>query len=244
VLEPDGRTIAFTLTLAPDPARGFGTDIEEVHLDGTALRAIVQHEQESVFYAKPNVDPSGRSLYVSRSDASGSRIERIDLASGQHVTVVADAADPALSPDGRQLVYLHLSSGQPDGLWIAAADGSGAHRLLSTSFFFLQSPRFAPSGQLISFCGAGRGAYAPGGLGGKLAHLGISSGVFTVKPDGTGLEQVATTGDDQEPTWSKDSSQIAVVATAVFSITTVASHSTQTVASAGMFAYGEAVWIR
>jgi Tol biopolymer transport system component len=259
VLAPDGKRVVFALTLV-DPTRGFGTDVYEVDLDGTNLHPLLQHEGDSVFYAKPNLDPSGQLLYVTRSAeivqngvyvGNETGIERIDLRSGQRDIVVRDASDPALSPDGTELVYVHLKDGAPDGVWVARADGTAARPLVSDHFSFLQSPRFSPSGQLISFCGAGRSAARPPvelivrhGQGGRLAHLGIPSAVFVVKIDGTGLKALTQTGDDQLPTWSPDSARIAYVTAGAFYIASVATGTTETVASRGQYAYGEVVWLR
>jgi Tol biopolymer transport system component len=249
----------FALTLV-DPTRGFGTDIYEVGLDGSNLHPLLQHQGDNVFYAKPNLDPGGQVLYVNRSAeivqngtyvGNETGIERIDLRSGQRDIVVRDASDPALSPDGTALVYVHLIDGAPDGVWIAHADGTAARPLVSDRFTFLQSPRFSPSGRVISFCGAGRSADVPSepvvrraGQRGRLAHLGIPSAVFVVNVDGTGLAAVTQTGDDQLPTWSPDGTRIAYVTAGAFYIATVATGATETVASRGQYAYGEVVWLR
>lgn len=69
-LHPDGRSVVFALTKAPDPRTGFGSDIYSVDLDGTRLRPIVEHEAENVFYASPRYDPTGTVLYVHRRTGS------------------------------------------------------------------------------------------------------------------------------------------------------------------------------
>jgi len=170
-LHPSGKSVAFAITQVPTKTTGFGSDIWTANLDGTGMRPLVEHEGDTIFYASPRFDPTGNVLYVHRRAAilkNGSfvgnedAILRIDLRTGERKTLLADGADPALSPDGRTLVYVHLKDGQGDGLWTANADGTGAHPLLKgkDTFWYIQSPRFDPAGQRIAFSGAGHSATA------------------------------------------------------------------------------------
>src|SRR6185503_4664449 len=65
-LHPNGKAIVFALTPQPDPKRGFGSDLYVVNVDGTGLRAVVQHESDNVFYASPRFDASGNVIYFHR----------------------------------------------------------------------------------------------------------------------------------------------------------------------------------
>jgi len=116
-LSPDRTKMAFALTQAPSKTTGFGSDIFEVKLDGTGLRPLVEHESENVFYASPRYDPGANAIYVHRRGAvikggqyvgNTDEIVRIDLATGQRKTVLNDAADPTIAPDGKRIVYIHL----------------------------------------------------------------------------------------------------------------------------------------
>lgn len=97
-----------------------------------------------------------------------SRIDVVTIADGELRTVIADGAAPSWSPDGRRLAYLRtLEGGCPgdgrDEVWVAAADGTEA-RAVATS---LIPPIWSPDGSLL--IGAGH------------------DGLFTVRPDGTGM---------------------------------------------------------
>ena len=170
-LHPDGSRLAFAVTRDSATA-GFGTDIVEVKLDGTGLRTLLEHDAENVFYASPRYDPGGTAIYVHRRAAvirdgayvgNEDTIERVDLATGQRRTVVRDAADPAISPNGARLVYVKLRDSQPETLWTASLpEGADARPFFraNETFFWVMTPRFSPSGDRVLFSAAGR---APGG---------------------------------------------------------------------------------
>ena len=253
-LNPSRTSLVFALTAQPDPKRGFGSDIYTVNLDGTGLRAVVQHESDNVFYASPRFDPTGNVLYFHRRAAlivNGSfagnddAIERLDLRTGERKRIVKDGADPAISPDGRTLIYVHLKDGQVDALWRADIDGANPSPLLKTkdTFWYLQAPRFAPTGCQIVFSAAGH-TVSRGTSGGKLAHLNVPSDLFLAPCDGSGIKSVGQTGDDVVPAWSPDGARIAYVGQGGFFIVDVKALTARTVAQSQDFFFGDLVWLK
>ena len=164
-VHPDGKTIFFALTqtsAAAAPGVGFGSDIYSVKVDGTDLRSVVARTEPNVFYASPAFDGKGN-LYVHRrqGDVSGTNVaafqevkdsvERVDPMTGARTKVLDDAADPTVSPDGSQIIFMKMDRGQATDLWIGSADGSKSEKFLKTDdwFSYLQSPRISPDGRVV-----------------------------------------------------------------------------------------------
>ncbi|TMD60735.1 MAG: hypothetical protein E6I87_05190 [Chloroflexi bacterium] len=251
-LMPDRKTLVFGITLSD--ASNFGSDVWSVSIDGTNLKTLIQHDRENVFYDTPLIDPTGKVMYVHRRAAivqnntyvgNDDSLERVDLATGKMTRVVSDAADPTLSPDGKLLVYVRYDNGAPKGLWRVATDGTDNRLFFSIpdSWWWMQSPRFAPDGNTIAFSAAGHNAQslAPGV---KLAHLGIPSELFIAPLDGKSVKSIIQTNDDTNPAWSPDGTKIIFISGGALSILTVADGKVQQLQRGDNFFFGDLVWLR
>ena len=253
-LFPDGSAIAFSITLPPKGATGFGSDIYAVNIDGTQLRPLVEHEHENVFYASPHVDPKGSAIYFHRRAAiiqngtyvgNEDSIERLDLATKQRTRVVEGAADPALHPDGKSIAYVRYVDGQPRGLWRVGTDGRDPRPFFTIpdTWWYLQAPRFSPDGKTLIFSGAGHNAKvqaAPHGL----AHLGIPSELYAAAADGSSVRAVAQTSDDVVPAWSPDGAQIAFIGLGALNVVALADGNVRQLSRGNDFFFGDLIWLR
>jgi eukaryotic-like serine/threonine-protein kinase len=122
--------------------------------------------------------------------------------------VTPDTDDPlsfALSPDGRQIVFVASSNG-PSRLWLRSFSGTSARPLPGTEGG--RSPLWAPDGRSIAFMSAGRlmrldlGSAKPQILSGGSANSGASwnrDGVIIYAQDAGSLVRISSSGGPSVP---------------------------------------------
>ncbi|MCI0445525.1 hypothetical protein L0152_20215, partial [bacterium] len=116
------------------------------------------------------------------------------------LTDVADKisffTQPAFSPNGSQIVYNSTASGKEE-IWIMNANGTNKTQLTNTNAPITGRPRFSPSGDKVVFYSTMW--YANGT---------DSLQIYTMNPDGSGLDTVTTSGNNYDPAWSPDGQKI------------------------------------
>jgi Tol biopolymer transport system component len=215
----------------PEPAAPPDSDLWLVDADGAA-RPLVRHEVDGELLERPVWHPDGQVVYFERSVYASdgglacwsTRVERARLDSDERATVVDDAGSPAVSPDGRWLVFSRTSGGLAE-LWLLELSSGQARRLETPRFAAVASPRFLPDGRTIVFAGAPRPssvgrprAAAPSRgpldwLGPRPAYAhGPGYGLWLVGVDGSAALQVGSFElDDPSVRWPNDGAGALVV---------------------------------
>jgi Tol biopolymer transport system component len=99
--------------------------------------------------------------------------------------------DHELSPDGQWVAFME-SGGQQEDLFVAKTDGT-QYRRLTDDIARDRGPAWSPDGTRIAFYSDRSGTY----------HL------WTIRPDGSGLEQIADVPGANFPVWSPDGRRLA-----------------------------------
>ena len=141
--------------------------------------------------------PNGSGLFFSASERGESKIFQVDL-DGSHVKKITDTigidVSPSVSPDSRQIAFVSDRGGTPQ-VYIMN-DRGGQARRITFEGRYNTSPVWSPRGDRIAFVGR-----ADGGL-----------QIFTISPNGDGLTQLTSGGNNDNPSWSPDGRYIAYAA--------------------------------
>jgi Tol biopolymer transport system component len=145
---PDGRWIAFI------SGQKVGSGIFLIHPDGTGLHAIGNRHLE-LGGNPPAWSPDSRTLVYTRQSKNGQVLWSIGV-DGAHARALVTAhspGQPSFAPDGRHIAFIAFDGKGRMGIWVAAADGSGAHALhvapgQKTLFHF---PVYSPDGRSLAF---------------------------------------------------------------------------------------------
>jgi copper transport protein len=231
VWSPDGSRVAFSFYRLPGgdaiPVPD-GTDLYVMTATGAGLRLLAGHDARGATLQYPAWSADGKAVYMSATAAGGSApaIDRIDVASGARVRVVAGAEFPTLSRDGRRLAYVRVAPppGRGQSLWWSEPGGAGAYEVVAANTFDkLFAPRFAPDGKRLLFAAVGQPASGPRSRRlNPLRLLARTAGItaafangdvwdlWTVDLDGRGLTSVTSLGEDLPvAAWSPDGRYVA-----------------------------------
>jgi Tol biopolymer transport system component len=241
-LSPDGAQIAFvTLTQPPITAT---IALPTARLDlldrASGVVTTLWQPQRGILWL-PSWAGDGSAVYVfangtsqqpATSDAERLQIVRVERATRERTTLVRNAMDPSVSPDGRQIAYLVFGdNGISMHLMVADIGGGNARRVLDGSRFQgFFAPRWSPDGQRIVLAGLNgpptdsQGfpveARAPSPwewLAQAITPVAEAHGapwdVWIVNMDGGGLRNLAPIQDDMPmAAFSPDGSQIVIMA--------------------------------
>lgn len=138
----------------------------------------------------PAVWPDGRFIVATLSVDGNAELYLLSE-SGKLVRRLTNHAsidsEPSVSPDGSQIAFTSDRLGNPQ-VFVMDADGSNIRRLTYQGSYNA-SPAWSPRGDRIAYVSRNdRGAFD----------------IYTLQPNGTGLERLTTAGSNENPDWSPD----------------------------------------
>ena len=215
-VSPDGTKVVFE-TWVGDKS------IFEVPIEGGSSRPVPMNCPTGATCEgfDPAYSADGHAIAFVRLEAKGSAISTVvaitDLATSETVALDSTRIDrtpgylaqPSWSPDGSQVVYYRVLQKETEEhptdtrLFVAATDDSSTRELPQPPGFWAADPDWSPDGSSIVFSTAPN-RETEGWA--DLAH----DGIFTIKPDGTGLAQLCDTclQGGWAPSWTPDGKQV------------------------------------
>jgi Tol biopolymer transport system component len=142
VWSPDGKILAFNRD----------GDIWLRDVAGGEARRLVSDEYPRG-NASPVWSPDGRRIAFTSGSSGFDQIGIVEVATGKVTPLTYEASDhdsPAWSPDGTSVAFIR-GNGMARDLMVAASDGRGGARMLSTGTAVRRSPQFSPDGRTIAY---------------------------------------------------------------------------------------------
>jgi Tol biopolymer transport system component len=179
---PDGKQIAFV-----SGRDGVG-HVFVMKPDGTGTRRVTNTRKDD---AHPSWSPDGKWLVFSREGAlfrapvEGGAAQRLLRKAPGH------AADPAYSPDGKQVAYDYRRPGfSIREVYVMNADGTGSPRQLTDLREVSGFPSWSPDGKELAFMSDAHGGHTE---------------IYTIPANGGRPKRVTISGTDAiQPAWSPD----------------------------------------
>ena len=188
----EGDVVPDRLFLVPADLLGTISDLDDI----TQLPGVRPLVERDGFATRVTWMPDSSAVAISLDDGS---TDVVTIADGQRRTLIEDGFASSWSPDGSHIAYLRcvdvpdpvdmprdtvpadlagVDPMQPGAsVWVAAADGTGA-RAVATS---LVPPMWSPDGSLL---------------------IVGDDGLFTVRPDGTGMTRLTRVMTPKKPVYA------------------------------------------
>ena len=184
----DGKTVVY------DSALGNGlSQLMRVAIDGT--RGPERIELAGLNAFAPATASSADRLVFSRHYADLNIYEwQPDRASEPKVASTFPDFDPSFAPGDDRIAFASARDGSVAEIWVAAADGSGARRLVQGPGRWQTSPQWSPDGEQIAFDSLDRDGRF------HVWAIGVTGG--------TPRRLTTDAGDQRFPTWSRDGRSI------------------------------------
>jgi Tol biopolymer transport system component len=193
---PDGRSIAYVLQIDNH------FQLRIVRRDGTVIRKLALTRYEP---ASPAWSPAGNRIAFSGTVQPNNPAPQFDIftirTNGTHLRRLtasrgADEIEPAWRPDGKRIayhrIYFHYrgAGSSRQELYVMRPSGADKHGIFFDYNGYGQSPTWSPNGKRIAF------GFLPHGV----PAGDVDYGIRTMRPDGTGMNQVST-DLGKDPSW-------------------------------------------
>ena len=221
-VSPDGTDVALAIQGPPretPTGYNFGVDLFLAR-DGGEPVAIALHERIGETMSRPNWLPGAGKLIFAvlgrdETGAADLRIELLDIETGVRERYVEDALEPAISPDGAQLAFVHYNEAGAEAITIAVLATGETQPLLPSNQIMSNVANIAwsPDGSRLVFAAADPitllGPGIGGGLGASAALHPTLRDVWLVNADGTGLHRITELADSNlSLAWSADNTHV------------------------------------
>lgn len=207
---PDGAWLVVARVSSEGDDYTRDTQLFRMRPDGTEISAIPNTEPGA---SEPAWSPDGATIVYTDSyggrggEGSGDLMSiRPDGAGKTRVTrIFGTESGAAWSPDGRRIAMDSQGGWHPttSGIWTINPDGTGAELVVRAGNGPSWRPGFATA--------AAPDAKRVRASGPRIAYVAATDAgfdLFTVRPDGSRIRRLTTTGRVVEPAWSPDRSQI------------------------------------
>lgn len=178
---PDGKMLAYTSYRDGNP------DLYLLNLETGGRKKVAAFPGVNI---SPAWSPEGQWLALSLSKDGGTNLYLM-RPTGEGLRRVTNglsiSVSPSFSPNGRQIAFTSDRGGSPQ-VYVMDIEGTNLRRL-TFSGDYNASSKWSPRGDKIAFAS-------------NMAGGGFQ--VYLMNPDGSGIQQMTTSGVNEDPAWSPD----------------------------------------
>lgn len=182
-VSPDASPIDGTIAYSCSDAGSL--DIYTCAPDGTDVKKLTFHYGIDT---SPSWSPNGYQIAFTSDRAGSPQVYVMDSdgANQRRITFESKYCDsPSWSPKGDKIAFASMGDGYKFDIWTISPDGEELFKVTDMPGS-CEYPTWSPDGSLIAFT----------------RTIGGRSDLYVIKPDGTRLRRITTTGDVKMPDWS------------------------------------------
>lgn len=267
---PDGNKIVYSYIPPVQRTQGAvvavsGAQLWTMNADGSDQQMLLKDNDPAGRFEHAVWSPDGLSIFYTyfkpiyengKFVDTELNIERLDLNGMTRNTIEKNGYYPAVSKDGRFIVFLRLSSHLAQSLIVKELGRAEVKELIKGGeFSALSHPRFSPDSNTIAFVASGEHmptARQDGDQKGRTLRLpemlsvaeanGLPWDVWSIKVEGSGLTRITELNEDSPSMdWSNDGRYIAIIGINGLFVAEVNEKKTVSISNNGAF-HGQIDW--